>query len=408
MAKAYFGTKLTENISKTPEGYLICRNVPIARIGYQDYLPEEVGVENPEVKNGLVKVYRSPEQVFSAATVASAEGKDVTDLHPSEWLNTNNHASYSKGHCQNVRKGEGEFADFLIADLFIKDAVLINKIENGQREVSCGYNHDYAETANGIEQINIIMNHVAIVPNGRAGKEVAIRDAKPNIKKEIEPMDARQKKTSLFGKMLAAFAKDASPEEVAEAAQAFSGGKEEPAKPAAEPAKDENAHSTEMGQILEMLKGIEGRLAKLETSEAAEPATPEEVIDALEKEIESGCCKEGEKEKGKDGAELITAEALSGVELPTNPIPGADAALSALKTIKPIIAAIADPVAKKQACDALLASVKGLMPTPTQQADYGKLLEAQRAKSADAAKGNPEDLGKAIQEKYHRKPVAVR
>ena len=390
MAKSYFGTRLSNNIAKTPEGFLVCYNVPIARTGYQDYAPEEVGIENAKVVNGIVKVFRSPEQVFATATIASAEGKDVTDLHPSEWLNTINHSSYSKGHCQNVRKGEGEFADFLIADLFIKDAVLINKIDNGQREVSCGYNHDYAETENGIEQINIIMNHVAIVPNGRAGKEVSIRDAKPNIKKELNKMSGKTWKEKIFGMGMKEFAKDATPEQVAEAMS-----EKEPE----ESSKDENAHSEAMGQILESLKAIEARLSKLETSEAAEE-TPEEAIDALEKELEG-------KEKEKDDAGLVEPEKLSCVEIPTNPIPGADAALSMLRTMKPIIAAISDPAAKKQACDALTASVKGLMPTPTQKADYGKLLEAQRAKD-ESAKAAPEDLGKSIKEKYHRQPVKVR
>ena len=40
----YFGTRLSENISRRePEGYLICLNVPVARTGAQEYLPEEIG-----------------------------------------------------------------------------------------------------------------------------------------------------------------------------------------------------------------------------------------------------------------------------------------------------------------------------------------------------------------------------
>ena len=40
----YYGTKLSDNISLRPEGYLMCLNVPVARTGYQDYLPEELGL----------------------------------------------------------------------------------------------------------------------------------------------------------------------------------------------------------------------------------------------------------------------------------------------------------------------------------------------------------------------------
>ena len=41
----YYGTRLSENISRRePEGYLLCLNVPVARTGAQDYLPEELGL----------------------------------------------------------------------------------------------------------------------------------------------------------------------------------------------------------------------------------------------------------------------------------------------------------------------------------------------------------------------------
>ena len=41
----YFGTRLSENISRRdPEGYLLCLNVPVARSGTQEYLPEELGL----------------------------------------------------------------------------------------------------------------------------------------------------------------------------------------------------------------------------------------------------------------------------------------------------------------------------------------------------------------------------
>jgi len=42
---SYYGTRLSDNISRTPEGFLICRNVPIAKAGTQDYLGSELDVE---------------------------------------------------------------------------------------------------------------------------------------------------------------------------------------------------------------------------------------------------------------------------------------------------------------------------------------------------------------------------
>ena len=49
----YYGTRLSENISRRdPEGYLLCLNVPVARTGIQEYLPEELGLTSFEAGLG--------------------------------------------------------------------------------------------------------------------------------------------------------------------------------------------------------------------------------------------------------------------------------------------------------------------------------------------------------------------
>ena len=49
-------------------------------------------------------VYRDEADVFDPAALASFEGKDVTRGHPVESVGPVNHAAYSKGHVQNVRR----------------------------------------------------------------------------------------------------------------------------------------------------------------------------------------------------------------------------------------------------------------------------------------------------------------
>ena len=59
----YYGTKLSQNISKRePEGYLVCLDVPVARTGTQDYLPEEVGLLSGT--GDPITVYRPEEEVL--------------------------------------------------------------------------------------------------------------------------------------------------------------------------------------------------------------------------------------------------------------------------------------------------------------------------------------------------------
>ena len=131
--KAFYGSRFSPNMTRTPEGYLICHNVPIARTGWYSYLGQEIGLSDEY--NKKIDVYRSPEEVFSTAALASFEGKPVTDNHPSTDVRPDNYNSYMKGVCANVRKGAGDLTDCAVADLIIYDPILDSEIESGKREV---------------------------------------------------------------------------------------------------------------------------------------------------------------------------------------------------------------------------------------------------------------------------------
>lgn len=180
MAKFYTPTKLSENIRETPEGFLLCLNVPIARTGWMEYGPDETPIETGE--DGLVHIYRSEDEVFRPQTIASFEGKDVTVKHPKDFVNPDNWNYLSKGIAQNVRRADAKDADgeySLLADLLIKDSFTIKLVKAGLREVSCGYEAEYEQTSDGKGiQTNIVGNHIALVEQGRAGSNYAINDHK--------------------------------------------------------------------------------------------------------------------------------------------------------------------------------------------------------------------------------------
>ena len=179
----YYGTRLSENISRRePEGYLLCLNVPVARTGVQEYLPEELGITGSgppaEEKWAFVPVYRPEEEVFSPETIASFEAMPVTNDHPPDGVDISNIRALQKGHVHNVRRGSGEESDLLLADLIITDPVLIDLILDGKREISCGYTYELCEENGQYIQRKIRGNHVAVVDAGRAGARVSIRDHK--------------------------------------------------------------------------------------------------------------------------------------------------------------------------------------------------------------------------------------
>ena len=107
---AYYGSQISPHLVDTPEGFLICKDVPIARTGEQEYLARELMLDGDPERP--VTVQRRPEDVFAPAALASFEGKPVTDGHPPESVGAENYAAYAKGHVQNVRRQ----GDYVTAD----------------------------------------------------------------------------------------------------------------------------------------------------------------------------------------------------------------------------------------------------------------------------------------------------
>lgn len=184
MSNAFLTTeRISDNMRRTPDGFLLCLNVPIARTGPLQYTPAEM----PHIPPGpgqFVTVERPEAMVFSPETLASFNGKPVVIGHPSTdsgLLTPSTARMAAIGNMQNIRRGAGGDADKLLADLLITDAIAISLIESGQlREVSCGYRGIVEPTGPGRGvQTAIIGNHLALVDRGRAGAECAIKDHHP-------------------------------------------------------------------------------------------------------------------------------------------------------------------------------------------------------------------------------------
>ncbi len=163
---------------ETPEGFLVCLNVPIARTGEMVYARGELpGIEADG--DGKIIVSRDALEVFRPETIKSFEGKSLTLWHPQEMVEPKNWSAVTKGTIQNVRRGSGAFENDLLCDILVNDDRAIELIKGGLRQVSCGYEADYIQTGAGRAiQKNIIGNHLAMVDEGRAGSAYAIMDQK--------------------------------------------------------------------------------------------------------------------------------------------------------------------------------------------------------------------------------------
>ncbi len=244
MSMSYFTTPLSEHLEETPEGFLISRDTVIGRTGWQTYkvseLPQQAAAElgidlsNPDAD---IDLYRPASEVFSADTLASIEGKPVTDDHPQSAdgnVRPDNYKELSYGHVQNVHRGKDRLKDGdepIVGDVHINAEPLLSDVKNRvKRELSLGYDYQIRKNGDKVEMHSIVVNHCAVVPKGRAGREARIKDSAPDAKKyvalgsNIVKIETREKipvaitLKSILGTFLKARAADAEPEELADAA----------------------------------------------------------------------------------------------------------------------------------------------------------------------------------------------
>ena len=173
----YTASKLGSKRSYTPEGFLVCLDVPIARTGEMLYVAGEIPGLIPG-KDGLIRVQREASEVFKPRAMASFVGKPTTNDHPPEFVTPANFRRYACGAAANVRQGTGDQSDLLLADLLWSDPVAIKAIEGGKDEISLGYDAEYDQIAPGqAVQHSIVGNHVALVDDGRCGERCSIGDS---------------------------------------------------------------------------------------------------------------------------------------------------------------------------------------------------------------------------------------
>lgn len=164
-------------VERTPQGGIRAPAF-LTRTGIFDY----------RLPNGTTRrEYRPAEEVFKADSLATLEDAPVTDFHPGGMVNGTSFKSVNVGHVKGTPKQDG---DKVAATIVVQDAETVKAIENRERtQLSCGYRCDLEFTSGEFEnqrydaiQRNVVYNHVAIVPKGRAGAEVALRlDAEDNV-----------------------------------------------------------------------------------------------------------------------------------------------------------------------------------------------------------------------------------
>lgn len=164
----------------TKEGYLVA-TARVARTGVQLYLADELGdvATAAGFKSGdVVRVYRHEDQVFSDSVKRSITRVPVTVNHPPENVTADNWSRYAVGEVGDAMSTDGVW---LVVNPMIKDAAAIEAAKTTHREISMGYTADIVAARDGLdadfEMKSLHMNHLALVPAGRAGSQARIGDS---------------------------------------------------------------------------------------------------------------------------------------------------------------------------------------------------------------------------------------
>ena len=412
----FYGSLISPHLLNTPEGYLICKDVPIGRIGKIKYLDSELGIGN---EDKIITVYRTAEENNSKTTLASFEGKPVTDGHPDVDVDATNYNIYQKGHVQNVR-GNGKY---IIADLFITDETLKNDILNGsKREVSCGYDTIYKQdNAGNLYQTNIRGNHVAVVEEGRAGSVVSIRDSKNIlIKRRMQMSKAGQ----ILQEFKTAIKKVKTVDELNDLIDKTEDGLEEAlleetpsTTPSTTPPKDEGLGNaggdngvggSELSSIMAAIKQLNAKVDSLVTGQPQSDGTPEGDLDKEINTLQMDEDIEGEETMdenpiNEDDKGVTSAKAETGLEdvssvdadmdkndftLNEDKTVAKDTAVQMLKAVRVAIANITNPLEKRKMVDSVLASVKVLQKNGNKNSVSNVMKGLNKAKDTGAKVSN--------------------
>ena len=191
-----YGSKLSDRLYMDNNGQLIVKDAILARTGEYDYLESDILPNGDKTK--IVKVYRSPEDVFEPASMASFENKPLCDNHPDDDVCGDNYNSLQHGYMRDIHRGEGDLSNCLMGTIVVTDPYVIKMIQNkDKRDLSLGYDAQIVLGDDGKYYMKKIRgNHVALVEDGRAGI-ATIRDSQ-NTKNlgGLETVKDKQKGTN--------------------------------------------------------------------------------------------------------------------------------------------------------------------------------------------------------------------
>ncbi len=175
------------------------KNNPLSKVGIFPYLGRQIdpSLEPDKVYN----VYRPEEELSKPETLETFKLIPITDEHTMLGTKDGMLPAEEKG-IHGVTGENPEFKDgYVTCDIKIYSEKLKQEIENGKKDLSVGYFCRYELTPGeylgrpyDAVQRDVRVNHIALVDEGRMGKDVRVMDSKDLNKpsKELNEMEEKR------------------------------------------------------------------------------------------------------------------------------------------------------------------------------------------------------------------------
>lgn len=271
-------------------GWFEVKGNPISKVGVFDYSGAQVGAP-PADAGRIFRVYRPAEELADPEAIASFRLTPFINDH--KMLGEGFTAAEDYGVDGVIGEDVYFSDDTLYGNIKVFSKTLADDVKNGKTDLSLGYRCIYDFTAgswNGqaydVVQRKLRGNHVALVDEGRMGREVSVLDhmiftvdaketnpVDPELKALLESIAARLDKLEAAAPPAPVADTDTPPADVPTPPPA----KDEPVVPPADtpPAKDDDATPAAMDAALKRISDLEAKLA------AVQPAMDEAALVAV-------------------------------------------------------------------------------------------------------------------------------
>ena len=203
----------SNKVSYTKDGYMVQKDVPIARTGKFVYRADQFGIDNEDgIRSDELLSFLRGSDSFNDENINKMNSVSIpfTNDHPNKGtlITSKNAADHLKGIMENIYFSKND-GILYAGRIIVYDEETIEDIKSGKKEVSIGFDALYKfnsfyfknEFYDGTETI-LRVNHCSLVVEGAAGPQYRMHEKNNSTIEEIITMSEKSEKKAMVSIMV--------------------------------------------------------------------------------------------------------------------------------------------------------------------------------------------------------------